>query len=386
MIRTSSGSADAAVVDSRAFTRELDALRAEVERELSLEDFAHFRKIERWGRYASAVGYATAWLGPNPLSAAALSLGSTTRWAIVAHHVSHRAFDSIPGVPERYTSKGFAKGARRYVDWLDWIYPEAWHLEHNVLHHFHTGEAKDPDLVEHNAEALRRPGVSKALKLAAVGLYALTWKYTYYAPNTFQVMTRARGNRHQQACGHVDEKGPEAQPHYLNAYDPRTSLGRGFWQACVLPYGAVRFVAIPLAFSLLGPWASFSVFCNSVFAEALTNLHSFLIIAPNHAGDDVCRFDGPRRNQSEFYVRQAKGSVNYTTGGDVRDFMQGFLNYQIEHHLFPAMPPRAYQRIQPRVEAICKKYNVPYLQEPLFRRVRKLVDIMTGASAMTRSV
>ena len=33
----------------------------------------------------------------------------------------HRGYDRVPGAPEERTSRGFAKGKRRFVDWLDWI-------------------------------------------------------------------------------------------------------------------------------------------------------------------------------------------------------------------------------------------------------------------------
>ena len=121
-------------------------------------------------------------------------------------------------------------------------------------------------------------------------------------------------------------------------------------------------------------------------AEALTNVHTFAIIAPNHAGDDVYRFDTPAKGRAELYVRQVAGSANYATGGDVRDFLQGFLNYQIEHHLFPTLSPRKYQQMQPRVKAICAKYGVPYVQQSVFRRVKKLVDVMVGNTSMLHGV
>jgi fatty acid desaturase len=74
--------------------------------------------------------------------------------------------------------------------------------------------------------------------------------------------------------------------------------------------------------------------------------------------------------------------VNFATGGDLNDFLHGFLNYQIEHHLFPDLPPRQYQRIAPRVRAICEKYGVPYRQEPVLERVRKLVAIAVGDASL----
>jgi fatty acid desaturase len=366
-------------VDAAGFAREVDALRAALESELSSADFVHLRKLERWGRACSALGYATAWLGPNLFSAAALSLGNTARWTIIAHHLSHKSMDKVSGAPARYTSRVFAKGKRRLLDWLDWMAPEAWHHEHDVLHHFHTGEISDPDLVEENVALIREAKLPLALKYAVVAFYAATWKFTYYAPNTFQILKRAQARRSK-----VEEEARGDEP-YLAVLDPRTSIGREYWATCVLPYGLARFVVIPGAFIALGPWAVFSVWGNSLLAELLTNLHTFIIIAPNHAGDDIYRFDAPGRGKADLYLRQVAGSVNYRTGGDVNDFLHGFLNYQIEHHLFPTMPPKKYQEMQPKVRALCEKYGVPYVQQPVWSRVKKLVDIMVGKTSMLRA-
>merc|ERR1712194_637165 len=67
---------------------------------------------------------------------------------------------------------------------------------------------------------------------------------------------------------------------------------------------------------------------------------------------------------------------------DINDFMHGYLNYQIEHHLWPNLSMLSYKRSQPLVKALCKSYGVPYVQENVFLRVKKTVDIMTGVSSM----
>jgi fatty acid desaturase len=371
-------------VDRAAFARDLDALRAEVDASTHAADLAHLLRMERWGRACAAVGYATAWVGPNPLSMVALSTASVARWAIVAHHVVHRGYDKVEGAPARLTSAGFGVGRRRLVDWFDWMLPEAWRLEHNTLHHYHTGETLDPDLVEENVRAVRDAKLPRAVKYAVVGFYAMTWKFTYYAPNTWQVMRRAERCREagQAPAPKKIASGPES---YLGVYNPFSADGRRYLRECALPYGLARFVVIPAAFSPLGPWAVASVWVNSVGAELLNNLHSFAIIAPNHAGDDVWRFEGPARERGEFYLRQVVGSVNYLTGHPLGDFLQGYLNYQIEHHLWPDLPADAYRRLQPKVKAVCERHGVPYVQEPLHRRVKKLVDIMVGATSMRRA-
>ena len=35
--------------------------------------------------------------------------------------------------------------------------------------------------------------------------------------------------------------------------------------------------------------------------------------------------------------------VNFNTGSDANDFMHGWLNYQIEHHMFPDLSMLSYQ-------------------------------------------
>ncbi len=368
-------------LDYDAFARDLDAIRAEAVASIGPDDLTHLKKLERWGRACEAFGYATAWVAPNPVSAVAIALGSTARWTIITHHVTHGGMDRVPGAPLRYTSKGFAKGQRRLLDWFDWIHPDAWHYEHNVLHHYRTNEAADPDLVEQNFAGLE--GASPAVRYAAAAFFALTWKWSYYAPNTWQVLRRAE--REKAAGRPVSVDGIANPEPLLDAFDPRSPEGRSFWRACLLPYGLTRFVALPAAFLPLGPWAAFSVWANSVGAEFVANLHSFLVITPNHAGDDMHRFDRKVSDRAEFYVRQVLGSVNFSTGGDLRDFLHGFLNYQIEHHLWPDLPPAVYQRIQPKVKATCERHGVPYVQEPLYKRVRQLLGVMVGTRKMLRS-
>jgi fatty acid desaturase len=370
-------------LDYAAFARDLDALRTEAVASLCHEDFLHLRMLERWGHWCTTAGYATAWMFPNPVSATLIALGCTARWTTVTHHISHGGMDKVPGVPERYTSRGFAKGRRRMVDWFDWMHPDAWHYEHNVLHHYHTNETLDPDLVEQNVSAMHHPSVPSVVRYAGAAWYALTWKFSYYAPNTFQVLSRAQRSKAEGKPISIDGI---ANPDPLWwAFDLRRPDGRRFWRTCLLPYGALRFVVFPALYAPLGPFAVANVWLNSVGAELITNLHSFLIIAPNHAGNDVHRYNRGVTDRAEFYVRQVLGSVNFSTGGNVRDFFHGFLNYQIEHHLWPDLPPRVYQKLQPKVRAVCEKHGVPYVQQPLFQRVRKLVDVLVGKAAMQKS-
>ncbi len=353
---------DPSSVDAEALLNDIRALRAEVDASLGEADAAHLRRIERWGRAATVLGLATCWLVPNPLSAVALSLGRSTRWLLM-HHVGHRGYDRVPGLPPERTSKAFAKGRRRFLDWFDWMLPEAWVFEHNVLHHSHTGEEADPDLLERNAEdSLRNTRVPLALRYVQLALLALTWRASYYAPETLASLRRKK-----RADG---------------------GLTRAEWREVLLgsyvPYIAFHFLLLPAIFLPLSAWAAFSALCNSLMAEVLTNLHTFLVVGPNHTGEDLYRFDSKPANRGERYLQQVLGSANYRTGGDLNDYAHLWLNYQIEHHLFPDLPMLKYREVQPKVRALCEKHGIPYVQESVWTRAKKMVDVVVGLRSMRR--
>lgn len=353
-------------IDVDAFLADVRALRREIEASLGEEDLRHLYKIERWGRACTALGLLSAGLAPNPVSPVLLGVGRATRWLLM-HHIGHRGYDKVPGAPARYTSKVFARGKRRFLDWGDWMIPEAWIYEHNVLHHSHTGEERDPDLIERNTEELRRHPVP--VRYGLMALLALTWRASYYAPNTLDAW-RERGAR----AGGEEEGGEDR------------GRERELWLRCYLPYAGIHFGLMPLLYLPLGPWGVMSAFCNSLMAEAVTNLHTFCVVGPNHTGEDLYRFDDRPASRAEHALRQVLGSTNYATGGDLRDFAHLWLNYQIEHHLFPDIPMRQYQVIQPKVRALCEKYGIPYVQESVFTRVKKMVDVAVGKTAMRRNV
>ncbi len=370
-------------LDYAAFAAELDALRADLDRRIGIEAHSHLRRQALYGRLCTALGYATAWLGPNPLSAGLIALGMSARWTIVAHHTSHRALDRLVGVPRVETSKGFAQGWRRWLHWPDWLEPAAWDYEHNKLHHYHTGEAADPDLVEEQFEQMRTSRAPLWLKYVVIALLTVSWKFVYYAPNIFTLHRRELARK--AALVEFDPTATQADVNLVRAWSPFGAEGRAFWGRTVLPYVGLRFGLLPALFLPLGTEAALFVLLNSFFAELLTGAHTFLIVVPNHAGSDVHRFDSPPTDRAEFYVRQVLGSTNFRTGGELNDFLHGFLNYQVEHHLWPDASPLLYQQAAPHVREICARHGVPYLQDSVFRRFAMMCQIAVGTRSMTRS-
>ncbi len=378
-------------IDLDAFAADLNVLQAALRQDVGAADLKHLRRMELWGRLCTILGYAFAWIAINPIAPLLLGVGNVARWTMVTHHVMHRGYDRVPGVPKRYQSKHYARGWRRYIDWLDWMHPVAWAHEHNHLHHLHTGEYEDPDLVEHNAWILRSRWIPGWLKPIPILILMCTWKFSYYAPNTWWALTRQRAIRERQVAGESVADLPTTARVWRLLYPgerlvlPISATGLRFYLHCVLPYAFIRFGLIPALFLPLGTAAWMAVLVNSLIAEIIANVHAFVIIVPNHVGEDVYRFDDAARRKGEFYLRQIIGSVNYPGGSDARDFSMGYLNYQIEHHLWPDLPMLKYRQAAPQVRAICERYGVPYICEPVSKRFVRMWRIMTGSGDMLRA-
>ena len=374
-------------VDKDQLQRDLEEIKANLG-PVGEEDYQHLLKLERWGRAATLSGFFLIYMATaleisiglstfgfwtlGIVAAILIGVGNVSRWANVAHPVLHGAYDKVPNIPKQYTKSGFARGNRRYIDWLDWIKPEAWEYEHNIMHHYHLGEDEDPDNVERNLQWLIQSKVPMFLRYAIIYTFAAVWKPVYYAPNTLRILENKERRK---------KRLPEITDYQVS---PFTENGKELWKNFYLPYALVKFALLPLLFLPLGASAVFSAFIILLMAEVYANLHSFLVIVPNHSAGDIYQFSEPHKSQGEFYLRQIMGSVNYNTGSDFNDFLHGFLNYQVEHHLFPNTPQSYQQKMQPLVKEVCRKHNIEYRQESVWKRIGMTVDLMVGKSKLLR--
>ena len=391
-------------LDLKAFGRDVKALGKQLADDEGSADIEHFNKVRNWSRLCGVIGIATMALPPNPLTICALSTWTYSRWTMIAHHTCHGGYDrhSMEGGGWRFRARSFALGgtARRARDWLDWMLPEAWNLEHNVLHHYKLGEQGDPDLVERNLEFVRKWSLPLSVKYAFVAVMSGIWKWVYYAPNTYKQLKLAE---HTRATG-----SPPDSP----GFDPLEALTLGklvrradlrgglftpteFLCRVLLPVALLRFVLLPAPLLLLpllppmrqGLGVAYFVHAvvNLVLADVLSNMHAFATIVTNHAGSDLYRFDTPcAPNSAEFYLRQVLSSTNYRTGSDANDFLHGWLNYQTEHHCWPTLSMLSYQKAAPSLKAICAKHGVPYTQDSVWTRLQRTLDIMVGTASMRR--
>lgn len=380
--------------DFEGFTAEIRALGKELEAGIGDEDVAHLNKMIMWSNTCAAIGLLTMGFSVNIVTITALSIYMFTRWAMIAHHTCHGGYDKCHPNKARWSRFKFAVGSlwRRWNDWFDWMMPEAWNVEHNNRHHYNLSEVTDPDLVENNTSTLRESNIPVLLKYIFVAFTMSTWKWFYYAPNTYKELKLAQWRREGKPIpkGVVPEESVTVKC-VLMGESSFYSLSE-FIAVVVGPYIVLHFFVAPLPFYLLGEYVLDgytgmqmykTALINLFLADVLTNIHSFICIVTNHAGNDMYRFRDPCRPYSgSFFLRQVLASANYSMGTDLNDFMHGYLNYQVEHHLWPSHSMRSYQKAAPLVQAICRKYGVPYTKHSVFWRLKQTVDIMVGSTSM----
>ncbi|EWM66199.1 MULTISPECIES: fatty acid desaturase family protein [Micromonospora] len=125
---------------------------------------------------------------------------------------------------------------------------------------------------------------------------------------------------------------------------------------------------------VLTPWQALAFFAVH---HAVFGVYLGMTFAPNHKGM-------PHPEGTEDYLRKQVLTSRNVTGGRLTDAALGGLNYQIEHHLFPAMPTPNLRRAQPMVEAYCREIGVAYEQASLVQSYRQALRHLHEVGAPLR--
>mmetsp|Transcript_3599 Transcript_3599/g.5815 ORF Transcript_3599/g.5815 Transcript_3599/m.5815 type:complete len:402 (+) Transcript_3599:50-1255(+) len=374
------------VFDAQLFENEVKTAR-DATKPGDCEEETHLAKMELWTTLLGISGLALAVRGVvSPIAMILLGYYMYGKFAILAHHSLHGAW----GLQRR---GWYAQGLyRRIVDWLDWIFPMAWICEHNKHHHYFLNEDFDPDFVERNTETVQSWSLPLPVKYAIVMVQAMIWKWYYYASNTLKTLHDDKPNapviselKEPLTLTGLLYKAITGNPWYR-------AVAADFFFRVMGPPFFLHYCVIPILAGFLRWDSGMLPFCwttllNMIGAEIITNVHAFCTIVTNHAGSDLWHFsESCKPDTAEFFLRAILGSSAYQAGNDFIDYFHGFLNYQGEHHCFPALSPLHYQRLHPRLKEICAKHGVPYVQEPVWVRVRKTADVIVGVAKHKRLV
>jgi linoleoyl-CoA desaturase len=153
----------------------------------------------------------------------------------------------------------------------------------------------------------------------------------------------------------------------------------------MLPYSVYNFVFWP---ALAGPmW--WKVLAGNLTADVARNIYTAATIYAGHFGDDLEYYDADFKanGRGEWYKSQVEAAHNYDVPLPI-SVLCGGLDTQIEHHLFPKLPPNRLREIQPEVQEICERYGVKYMRgkwgatlQTTFKRLAKFSLPFTKSSA-----
>jgi fatty acid desaturase len=313
-----------------AIGKEFDAIRNRVLAELGERDANYIRGLVRRQRQLEVAGRVLMMIPPAwPLGVAALSTSKILDNMEIGHNVMHGQYDWM-GDP--------ALNSRTF-DWDTANLNEQWKRTHNYEHHTYTNVLnRDHDI----GYGLLRMSESQK------------WEPRFLANPVLAVIL------HSFFQHFVAVQNLKLEDYLVYKTKTKSQLKEDFkpmWKK-MRKQLAKDYVVFPL---LAGPFAPL-VFVGNVAANLARNVWACAVIFNGHFPEAVEQFPEDvieKETRGQWYVRQLLGSANFS-GGKLMHIMSGNLSFQIEHHLFPDLPAHRYQEISPEVQAICRKYGLPY--------------------------
>ena len=323
----------------RSFARALDAAKSAVEAEMGPEDVTRLVRLDRLSHGLEAVGRILIHVSPEPVSfltgVAALWAHKQLQVTEIGHPVLHGCYDRLEGA-EQYRSKTFR--------WDLPIDEEAWRQGHNVNHHMYTNVVGRDQDVEFGPVRLTDKVPHKPF-------------HYFQLPYTLLLMWPNFGfSMNIHFTGTVDLLKGEADilPD-LSPASKRKALTQLFRK--YVPYYAYNYVLFPVLAGAM--W--WKVLLGNWMAETMRDVYSAASIFSGHIGEDVSSWDETSKptGRGGWYERQVLATQNFQVPYLLSVFCGG-LDYQIEHHLFPKLPPERLRQVAPEVRRICEEHGVRY--------------------------
>jgi len=337
----------------RRFGEEIDAIRDRAVARVGADDVNRVKRLNRFSRGMEVVGRVLIHFSPEPftfvLGVLALWVHKQLQSTEIGHTALHGAYDRLPGA-EAFDSKRFR--------WDTPIDEESWRYAHNVRHHGNTNVyGRDPDvnygLVRLTEQSPHEP--------------AHRWQLPFALGVVFPFFALVI-NTHVTGLSEI-LIGRDRQLFILpdrSKASRRTALKKAFRK--YVPYYLYNFVLFP---ALAGAMF-WKVLLGNVLAELLRDLYSACTIFCGHVGHDVKSYpEGTRpHGRGEWYAMQVESANDFDVSHPV-SVLCGALDRQIEHHLFPTLPPERLREVTPEVRAACERWGVEYKTDTWGRTLRK---------------
>lgn len=327
---------DKATLDK--FSLELDTLREETMRKVGAKDAAYIRRmiaIQRCCEILARILMVTGFISPILWFIAVLLLASAKILdnMEIGHNIMHGQYD--------WMNDPLINGKR--FEWDIAGDADSWRRYHNHEHHTYTNViGKDRDF--------------------GYGLLRLSNDLPWRPKNSWQFLTYMNlsllfewGVAYHELAAERIFFGKARNSSNLPI--PRKTLRRAFFNK-IGRQVFKDYIFFPL---LCWPVAG-QVLLGNFLANIIRNLWTSTIIFCGHFTDGIHTFSEDNikdESRGQWYYRQILGSSNLK-GSKLFHILTGHLSCQVEHHLFPDVPAPRYREMAPRVEAICRKYQIPY--------------------------
>ncbi len=357
-------SSDAVADRYRAFGEELDALKKRTYAKVGAEDVARVRRLDRFSHAMEIVGRVLIHVSPEPitfgLGVVALWLHKQLQATEIGHTALHGAYDGLPGA-ENYQSKTFR--------WDVPIDEESWLSGHNVRHHGNTNVAgRDPDI--HFGPVRLTQQTPHASHHRWQVPFTVFWLFPSFA---FLM------NLH--FTGLNDAYFSNGLPSDMDVLPDRSKASvRLAWKKTLrkyVPYYFKNYVFFP---ALAGPMF-WKVLLGNMLAETMRDIYSAATIFCGHVGPETKSYPlGTRaKSRGQWYAMQIEATNNFEVSRPI-SILCGGLDRQIEHHLFPSLPPERLREIAPEVRAICEKHGVAYRTDTWGRTLKNALAHVAALS------
>jgi NADPH-dependent stearoyl-CoA 9-desaturase len=343
-----------------SFGRAIDTIRQDIEADLGAKDAAHIERIGSISNLLEILGRGLIHFSFDPVS---FGLGVAALWAHkslelmeIGHMALHGAYDGLP-VDARYRADTFR--------WKAPIDEASWRVAHNVRHHQYTNiEGRDPDV---NFGGLRLSPRVPYRRIHALQPITnlLTWTWFATAINL-------------HVTGMLDIYLRNGTLRVLRDLKPETvhAAQRTFLSKLARYYGR-EYVLFPL---LAGPFF-WKVLLGNVLSEVARDVYSAATVYCGHVGAKDYPREARAGGRARWYWMQVEGSRDVELPLWI-SILCGGLDRQIEHHLFPRMPPNRLREIAPRVRSVCEVHGVQYLSKGWLATLR---DVLRELHEMSSS-
>lgn len=226
-----------------------------------------------------------------------------------------------------------------------------WNIKHNVIHHTFTNvESHDDDILN---EPFFRMAENQKLRFGhrfqhlywplAYGLIYIAWVFFLDIKKYFNRQVAEKKEIQWKLSNHI-----------------------GFWLTKICYIG--MYIVLPLQYFSFSSWIlGFLVY---TVTTGLT-ISTVFQMAHTIEETDFIAVDDSNMLPTDWATHQVKTTANFATRNKIITWLVGGLNHQVEHHLFPKISHIHYPALSYIVKDVCKKYGLPYHEQPTFRSAIK---------------